>query len=82
MIFLLREHKFIYRVALVQLVRFLMVELIYPGLISKFDMCVTFMPNYFFSGNRHPVDNETILVTDFVNECLYVYEYICLYCIF
>jgi hypothetical protein len=67
MIFLLREHKFIYRVGLAQLVRFLMVELINSGLISKFDMCVIFIPNYSFSGNRHPIDNETLLMTDFVN---------------
>jgi hypothetical protein len=30
-------------------------------------MCITFMVNYFFSGRWCPVNNETFLVTDFVN---------------
>jgi hypothetical protein len=38
---------------LVQLVRFLVVELIHPGLNPKFDMYVTFTTNYSFSGRRH-----------------------------
>jgi hypothetical protein len=38
------------RVGLVQLVRFLLVELIYLGLNLRFDMSVIFMINYSFSG--------------------------------
>jgi hypothetical protein len=37
------------RVVLVQLVRFLVVELIHPVSNSRFDICVIFMTNYFFS---------------------------------
>jgi hypothetical protein len=37
---------------LAQLVRFLVVELIYPGLNPRFDMSVAFTANYFFSGKR------------------------------
>jgi hypothetical protein len=39
----------VYRVGLVQLVRFLMVELIHPDSNSKFDIVVAFMINYSFS---------------------------------
>jgi hypothetical protein len=39
---------------LAQLIRFLMVELTYPGSNPKFDMSVVFMTNYFFSGRRRP----------------------------
>jgi hypothetical protein len=46
-------------VGLAQLVRFLLVELTYPGSNSRFDMCVVFTVNYFFS--------KVFLVTDFVN---------------
>jgi hypothetical protein len=42
------------RVSLVQLVRFLVVELIHSDLNSIFDMSITFMVNYFFSGRRRP----------------------------
>jgi hypothetical protein len=35
-------------VGLVQLIRFLVVELINPDLNTRFDMCVVFMANYFF----------------------------------
>jgi hypothetical protein len=40
------------RVGLVQLVRFLVVELIHPVLNSRFDICVIFMANYSFSRRR------------------------------
>jgi hypothetical protein len=30
-------------------------------------MIVAFMTNYFFSGGDVPIDNETLLITDFVN---------------
>jgi hypothetical protein len=39
-------------VDLAQLVRFIIVELNHPSSNSKFDMGVTFMTNYFFSGRR------------------------------
>jgi hypothetical protein len=54
-------------VSLVQLLRFLVLEIIYLGLNSIFDMCVVFMANYFFSRRRRPIDNDTFLVADFVN---------------
>jgi hypothetical protein len=75
---------------LVQLIRFLVVELIHIDLNSRFEMCVTFMINYFSVGGDVPVDSEMILVTDFVNlkiklvqsfgvayrdGCIYVYLY-------
>jgi hypothetical protein len=52
---------------LVQLIRFLVVELIHIGLNLRFDMCVAFTINYFSVGGDVPVDSEMILVTDFVN---------------
>jgi hypothetical protein len=54
-------------VSLVQLVRFLVVELIHLNLNSIFDMCVTFTTNYFISERRRPVHSETLLGTDFIN---------------
>jgi hypothetical protein len=42
------------RVGLAQLVRFLVVELTHSDLNFRFDMCVVFMANYFFSGRRCP----------------------------
>jgi hypothetical protein len=33
--------------------------------IKRFDMGVAFTANYSFSGRRRPVDNETLLMTDF-----------------
>jgi hypothetical protein len=39
-----------YRVILVQLVRFLVVELTHLDSNFRFDMCVVFTTNYFFSG--------------------------------
>jgi hypothetical protein len=54
-------------VGLAQLVRFLVVELIYPGLNSRFDICVVFTTNYYFSGDDIPIDSEVVLMTDFVN---------------
>jgi hypothetical protein len=56
-----------YRVGLVQLVRFLMVELIHTCSNPRFNIGVAFTTNYYFSGRRRPVDNEVFLVTDFVN---------------
>jgi hypothetical protein len=41
-------------VELVQLVRFLGVELTQPDSNSRFDMSVIFTTNYFFSGRRRP----------------------------
>jgi hypothetical protein len=49
-----QQQKMDSRVGLAQLVRFLVVELIHRGLNSRFDMGVTFIANYFFSGRRHP----------------------------
>jgi hypothetical protein len=54
-------------VGLVQLVRFLVVELIYSGLSHRFNMYVIFTTNYSFSQKRRPVNNETLLMIDFVN---------------
>jgi hypothetical protein len=54
-------------VGLVQLVRFLVMELTHPGSNPRFDMCVIFTTNYSFSERRRPVDNESLLVTDFIN---------------
>jgi hypothetical protein len=45
----------------------LVVKLTYLCLNPKFDTCVIFTVNCFFSGRRRPVDSETLLVTDFVN---------------
>jgi hypothetical protein len=39
---------------LTQLVRFLMVKLTHPDSNPRFDMNITFMTNYFFSGRRRP----------------------------
>jgi hypothetical protein len=39
---------------LVQLIRFLVVEQTYPDSKPRFDIYVTFMTNYFFSGRRRP----------------------------
>jgi hypothetical protein len=44
-----------------------MVELIYPGLNSRFNIRVTFTANYFFVEGDIPVDNKTFLVTYFMN---------------
>jgi hypothetical protein len=54
-------------VALAQLIRFLVVKLIYICLNFKFDMGVTFMTNYFLVGGNVLIDSNTLLVTDFVN---------------
>jgi hypothetical protein len=59
--------KLIHRVGLAQLVRFLVVELTHPGSNPRFDMGVAFTANYSFSWRRRPIDNEALLVTDFVN---------------
>jgi hypothetical protein len=57
----------IVRVGLDQLVRFIMLKLTYLGSNSRFDMCVVFTTNYFLVGDDVFIDNETFLVTDFVN---------------
>jgi hypothetical protein len=54
-------------VGLAQLVRFLVVELTHPYSNPKFDMSITFILNYSFSGSNVPIDSETLLMTDFVN---------------
>jgi hypothetical protein len=41
-------------VGLVQLIRFLVVELTHPDSNPIFDMCVVFMTNYSFSERRRP----------------------------
>jgi hypothetical protein len=41
-----------YVVALAQLVRFLVMKLIHPDSILRFDICVSFTANYSFSGRR------------------------------
>jgi hypothetical protein len=46
---LLTNH-FLSRVCLVQLVKFLVVELTHTDLNTRFDMSVVFTANYFFSG--------------------------------
>jgi hypothetical protein len=50
-----------------QLVRILMVELIYSGLNLRFNLSVIFTANYFSVGVNVPVYSESFLVTDFVN---------------
>jgi hypothetical protein len=56
-----------YMMYLVQLVRLLTVKLTHSDSNPRFDMCVIFTANYYFSGRRRPIDSEMILVTDFVN---------------
>jgi hypothetical protein len=41
-----------YVVVLAQLVRFLVMKLIHPDSILRFDICVPFTANYSFSGRR------------------------------
>jgi hypothetical protein len=54
-------------VCLTQLIRLLVVKLTHSGSNPRFDVCIIFTTNYCFSGRGHPVDSETLLVTDFVN---------------
>jgi hypothetical protein len=54
-------------VGLVQLVRFLVIELTHPGSNLTFDMSVAFTANYFLVRDDVTVDNDALLVTDFVN---------------
>jgi hypothetical protein len=54
-------------VGLVQLIRFLVVELIYLDLNYRFDMIIIFMTNYFLVEGNILIDSETLFVTDFVN---------------
>jgi hypothetical protein len=46
----MRTKKTPCRVRLAQLIRFIVVELTHISLNLRFDMCVIFMTNYFFSG--------------------------------
>jgi hypothetical protein len=41
-------------VGLTKLVRFLVIELTHPDSNSRFDMCVVFTDNYYFSRRRRP----------------------------
>jgi hypothetical protein len=54
-------------VGLAQLVRFLVVELTYPGSNLRFNMCVAFMANILSVIDDVSIDSKTLLVTDFVN---------------
>jgi hypothetical protein len=54
-------------VVITQLIRFVVVKLNYLGLNFRFNMCVIFTANYSFSGRRRPIDNDVLLMTDFVN---------------
>jgi hypothetical protein len=63
-------------VGLVQLVRFLVLELIYLDLNSRFDIGIIFMVNYSFSGRR-----RLIFIGMSAHIYIYIYEYPCLYCI-
>jgi hypothetical protein len=49
------------------LTRFLVVKLTHLALNSRFDICVVFTTNYFLMGGDIHIDNETLLVIDFVN---------------
>jgi hypothetical protein len=55
------------RVGLAQLVRFLLVKLIYPGSNHRFDMYVVFTANYSFCERRRLVNSEMLLLIDFMN---------------
>jgi hypothetical protein len=54
-------------VDLAQLIRFLVVELIYPGLNPRFNMGVAFTVIFFSVGGGVPVDIKAFLVNNFVN---------------
>jgi hypothetical protein len=54
-------------VDLAQLVRILVVKLIYLDLNFRFDIDVIFMTNYFSVRCDVFIDSETLLMTDFVN---------------
>jgi hypothetical protein len=54
-------------VGLVQLIRFLVMELTHPVSNHIFDMSVAFTANYFLVGDDVTVDSDALLVTDFVN---------------
>jgi hypothetical protein len=47
----IRKHNVL---GLVQLIRFLVVKLIQLSSNTRFDICVVFMTNYFFSDKRSP----------------------------
>jgi hypothetical protein len=71
------------RVDLAQLVRFLVVELTYPGSNPTFDMSVVFTANFFSVGGDVPIDSEALIVVGYVcvyrGEYSYMYEYLYLY---
>jgi hypothetical protein len=54
-------------VGLAQLVRFLVVKLIYSGSNLRFDMCIIFTANYFFNERRRPCRQRDISLIDFAN---------------
>jgi hypothetical protein len=54
-------------VVITQLIRFVVVKLNYLGLNFRFNMCVIFTANYSFSGSQRPIDNDALLITNFVN---------------
>jgi hypothetical protein len=54
-------------VSLAQLVRFLVVELIYPVSNSRFNMVLHLRLIILSVGGDVPVDSDTLLVTEFVN---------------
>jgi hypothetical protein len=54
-------------VDLAQLVRFLVVELTHSSLNPRFDVDVVFKSNYFLVGGDVSIDNEILLVNDFMN---------------
>jgi hypothetical protein len=49
------------------MVRFLVVKLTHSDLNFIFDMSVIFMTNYFSVGDNVLIDNEALLMIDFVN---------------
>jgi hypothetical protein len=54
-------------VGLIQLVRFLVIKLTHLYLNTRFNMSVAFTINYFLVGGNVSINNETFLMTDFVN---------------
>jgi hypothetical protein len=55
------------KVVLIQLFRFLVVELIYSDSNSKFDMSIIFTTNYSFSERHVSVSSDALLMTHFMN---------------
>jgi hypothetical protein len=54
-------------VGLVQLIRFLVLKLTYIVSNPRFDMVVVFTANYFLVGDNVFIDNELLLMIDFIN---------------